>query len=757
MGANQSMEQELGMDKHGGGNPTSPSSQALSRLVNGVERAESAHEDSPCLGLEDKHGVKDEQGVKGDNGGEDNDVEEDNGDKDEDDDIEDDNGSEEGRSLNVGPDFSIVQSQSRRYSPSNGPSSNEGVKGGRDVEDASSTAQGYNKGGPCLPAQGITEQAASKEAQPRAKKTAEGNSSCTQCLSSSFSLPEKVSDFSQNNMDSSPSPPSLHLIRIKRSHHSAFTRIPKPDIIKALQGRPAIDFDGGLKRPLTMDAAAEWAQKRGRKEDSTSGEALPPAKKPKVDIKIDTPDAEVNDEEEQEGNWDYDSEPDRFVQDETPPSSDDSSAGDTQVSATPVAAARDGPTKTLKKKVKGSSTKTKEEKKKQHAMVDRYNTLARSSKYKALHRAVLSTVKSPSEKAAIAQAALVNWEDMMAEGVSKDNDPETMKSHLAKAKRPDFKTKSKKPIQNIEHSYQNTNNTSLTSSSEATGVEAERRRDDSIISDIDETQCVQQKTVAEGHKFEYALYIANNTQSLARSDIRENATQLPESFTDREQANAKLLELTRYENFEGDIDAVTRRNIFEYTPLKLLKAELTLTTGEERVFWVDRHLVDLQKLTKRQQRSKKWSAKRPALPHFIVECEFMTRSISETPQQPSSDDNVDGDITMSDEVVGVETGDLELERLPLATFTDRTLANDHAGMLFLRHSAIREEIRGPLDDFWWVNNPVAVHREAEKKIGKRDGLYAAELYTMDMNTRLGFDWIRVAVYAVDDVTGPLNI
>lgn len=28
---------------------------------------------------------------------------------------------------------------------------------------------------------------------------------------------------------------------------------------------------------------------------------------------------------------------------------------------------------------------------------------------------------------------------------------------------------------------------------------------------------------------------------------------------------------------------------------------------------------------------------------------------------------------------------------------------------------------------------------------------------MDMNTRLGFDWMRVAVYAVDDVTGPLNI
>lgn len=237
----------------------------------------------------------------------------------------------------------------------------------------------------------------------------------------------------------------------------------------------------------------------------------------------------------------------------------------------------------------------------------------------------------------------------------------------------------------------------------------------------------KEESVTGEHKFEYPMYVAHNTQGISQSyDLRDHAVPHPETFTSREQANAKLLELTKYENFDG----VTRKDVFEYTPLKLLKAKLTLSSGEQRVLWVDRHLVDLRNLTKREQSSRKWSTKRPAFPHFIVECEFMTRSTSEELQQvpkqvgptsdTDSDDSDDSDdeggtnngIQISEEQVGDYTGDLELERLPLTTFTDRQLANDHAGLLFLRHSAVREEIRTPLDDFWWTNNAIPAHKEA---------------------------------------------
>ncbi|KAI1374935.1 hypothetical protein F4677DRAFT_446842 [Hypoxylon crocopeplum] len=266
------------------------------------------------------------------------------------------------------------------------------------------------------------------------------------------------------------------------------------------------------------------------------------------------------------------------------------------------------------------------------------------------------------------------------------------------------------------------------------------------------------------HSWEYVLYCKSNTQTHPLNQgIPNHTTQLPGSYVKRAEANAKLDETTSYDHFDGGMAAVSRRHAYEHTPYKLLKVELTLSTGEERVLWVERRLVNLAKdLTQKERSLKKWSAPRPKLPHYIVECEFMTQGTTETPQQQLSEDddaNDDGDAAglINHGVVGAYTGDIKLERLPLVTFTERGLANDHAGALFLRHSAVSEAIRGPLDDFWWANNAVPIHREAEKAAKAPDARYVAELYTYDMRTRLGFDSIRVAVYTVDDVLGPLNI
>ncbi|KAI1644779.1 uncharacterized protein F4817DRAFT_345706 [Daldinia loculata] len=250
------------------------------------------------------------------------------------------------------------------------------------------------------------------------------------------------------------------------------------------------------------------------------------------------------------------------------------------------------------------------------------------------------------------------------------------------------------------------------------------------------------------HKWEYVLF--------SRTNIQNDPQQLDGSFVDREQANAKLDEITRRDNSEDGIAAVTRRLVYEYTPCKLLKVKRTLTNGEERVLWVERRCVDLQHdLTKSKRALKKWSANRPKLPLYIVECEFMTRMTAETPQQVpgESDESIPA---MVHEQIGALSGEIELYRLPLAPFTERDLANEHAGTLFLEHSRVREEIRWPVDDYWWEEHAVAIHMEAEKVARMPGALYVAEMYTHDMNTRLGFDMIRVGVYAVDDVNGPMN-
>ncbi|KAI0850915.1 hypothetical protein F5Y00DRAFT_268006 [Daldinia vernicosa] len=284
-------------------------------------------------------------------------------------------------------------------------------------------------------------------------------------------------------------------------------------------------------------------------------------------------------------------------------------------------------------------------------------------------------------------------------------------------------------------------------------VVADKAAGPAPITSKDKRGCVSTKAELDGrgpylYKWEYVLFSTTN-----------DPPELPGTFVNREQANAKLAEIMHHDDTKGGMAALTRSVVYEYTPSKLLKVTRTLTNGEERVLWVERRLVNLQHdLTKKERALKKWSANRPKLPLYIVECEFMTRTTTETPQQVLGEESDDGSIpaVLPHEQVGAFSGEIELYRLPLVIFTERELANEHARTLFLEHSRIKEEIRRPIDDYWWAQHAVVIHEEADKAARMPDALYVAEMYTHDMNTRLGFDMIRVAVHAVDDVNGPLN-
>ncbi|KAI6092520.1 hypothetical protein F4821DRAFT_278800 [Hypoxylon rubiginosum] len=435
------------------------------------------------------------------------------------------------------------------------------------------------------------------------------------------------------------------------------------------------------------------------------------------------------------------------------------------------------PTKATKKEVKKEAKKeTKEEKparefdprflasdgdntssENERAMTDRLGTMSRATSFESLNQAI-DEYLDDAMKAILKAKASQLFTDKMVERIKDDKNTAGMKTYMRESHQgPKFTfSECKNPHNTIQH------------------TPANRHRS---LSHRLETRTMDR--TEEPYKFVYTIMSTPNVEILSADQIINHAVRLPQYFATREKANARLDQITQYDKFEGGMAAVSRRLVYEDTPLRLLKVELTLNTGEERVLWVERCLVNLDRdLTKNQRALKKWSATRPKLPHYIVECEFMTRKTTETPLQlqylsleedEESEEGEEGEaivtepsskasqnLTAATAATGY-SGDIELNRLPLVTFTDRTLANEHAGDLFLEHSAVSREIRGPLDDFWWANNAVPLHRDAEAAAREEDALYVAELDTRGMVARLGFDWIRVAVYKVDDVRGPLNI
>ncbi|CAJ2509800.1 Uu.00g057000.m01.CDS01 [Anthostomella pinea] len=258
--------------------------------------------------------------------------------------------------------------------------------------------------------------------------------------------------------------------------------------------------------------------------------------------------------------------------------------------------------------------------------------------------------------------------------------------------------------------------------------------------------------VKSGYKWKYVLHCPETPNDLATSDnVTNEAIKPPETFVDRGEANKRLEELTSYEEL-GGIDAVASKKATLAGLFKLLNVEVTTSSGERLLYWVGREFVDLLRdLEKKERRRKMWSPPRPALRHYIVTSETVTHVATEEPQPGLG---LEGERP----VAGCFTGEVQFEKnQPLATFTQRSLANSHASKLFLQCGTVDEEFHNTLDLWWWEHTVHPLHRAAAEAAARPGGLYEATLDTGGMRTRLGFDKLAVTVHEVDDVTGPLNV
>ncbi|KAI1143731.1 hypothetical protein F5Y05DRAFT_417973 [Hypoxylon sp. FL0543] len=692
-----------------------------------------------------------------------------------------------------------------------------------ELQDAVTITRGQGAGGPCLVLQRPIEQAAAEDAQPQAQKGTWSKPSRTQSPTSGCSTHEQISNFQNNNFADLP---SLHLLRSKQPHYPTTTR---SAIITTLQKRLGINFDLH-KKPLDTimppkekaprkRAGARPAKKRKRSpspdsdtDSSSSDDVSGPSTTAKATGKAAGLSGKTT------SSFKYGKAAGATTPGKPAGSSKSGKAAGAIAPGKATGSSVSGKAANSsdsdvdeevfneiidevagKPKMAGKKRKPKDKASQERCNVrDRLATQSIKEAFFAMMVSLNEHMGDHKElQSEITSRAVVIWMERMDKYMTAKPGPQIREfyeeTNLPKAEKilDPFSDEWEEPTKDKKQSKGKGKGGNKAKGGDKAKGKAKESAPKTPTSQKGSKNCPEARTFAtepllelekgeesfddcveRRYKWAYLLYtVAKNEKTNSpRVDLEDHATLLPEYFVDREAANAKLLEITNYDQFDGGIAAVTRRHVYEHTPLKLLKAELTLATGEERVFWVEKHLVDLQKdLTKRERSLKKWSARRPALPHYIVECEFMNRKTTETPQRPAEESREkngdgngdDGAGAASAEVVGAFSGEIELDRLPLTTYTDRGLANERAGELFLRHSAVDQAIRGPLDDFWWHNNAVPVHREAERAVAAAgapdDALYAAEMCTLDMNTRLGFDWIRVGVCMVDDLVGPLNI
>ncbi|KAI1191203.1 hypothetical protein F5B17DRAFT_350898 [Nemania serpens] len=130
--------------------------------------------------------------------------------------------------------------------------------------------------------------------------------------------------------------------------------------------------------------------------------------------------------------------------------------------------------------------------------------------------------------------------------------------------------------------------------------------------------------------------------------------------------------------------------------------------------------------------------------------EFITRSDDDDVDE-EMDLDLDGGMGSS----GVDVG-VRIEKLPLATFTIREMANEHAGTTFLEQTKVDARFAQPSDVHWWRCNAMPEHRRAVAASRGPDGLYEVAMEAYSMSDRLGWNQIVVHVHKVDDVNGPVN-
>ncbi|KAI1351597.1 hypothetical protein F5Y01DRAFT_314566 [Xylaria sp. FL0043] len=260
-------------------------------------------------------------------------------------------------------------------------------------------------------------------------------------------------------------------------------------------------------------------------------------------------------------------------------------------------------------------------------------------------------------------------------------------------------------------------------------------------------------------KWMYTIKDIDNADIILDEDDKEHRAMTVKSFADREKAN-KWLDKSTSPEAVGGLEAIVSRTLTVEGPERLLKVDINMANGEHHVLWVERSMVELKKLDNKRREQEQWKpTPRQKLPHYVVTCDLFKydTSLVRRSNDAGGDDDMMGfsgqDVGLGSYGVDVE---LQIEKLPPATFTVRELANEYAGKLFLEKSKVDRRFAEPSDVYWWQHNAVPEHKTAVAAACKPDGLYEAKLEAYDMSSRLGWNQIVVLVTEVDDVAGPVN-
>lgn len=298
----------------------------------------------------------------------------------------------------------------------------------------------------------------------------------------------------------------------------------------------------------------------------------------------------------------------------------------------------------------------------------------------------------------------------------------------------------------------------------------EEEYDAKIIQQLHSRQRPRELIVPEC-KWAYTVKCIDNADLILDEEDKKKRTMTIKTFADRQKANEYLHRSTSPETL-GGIDAIVSRTSTIEGPQRLLKVDIQLSDGQHYISWVEQDMVVISELKAKMRKSKQWApGERAKFPHYAVTCDLITYETcpvtfsTEKPQAEQNDD--DDDEEENHEATGVvgKNGrlvfsgtniDTRVEKLPLATFTFREMANEFAGLLFLEKSKVGREVVTPNDVQWWERTALPEHRRAVAAARRPNGLYELAMEAHDMGSRLGWNQIMVYVHEVPDVIGPVN-
>lgn len=258
-------------------------------------------------------------------------------------------------------------------------------------------------------------------------------------------------------------------------------------------------------------------------------------------------------------------------------------------------------------------------------------------------------------------------------------------------------------------------------------------------------------------KWGYTIKYVGSADLILDDEDKAAKAMTDRSFADRARANEYLDKKTSPDAV-GGLEAVVSRKTTLEGPERLLKVDVELSNGEHHLMWVERGTVVLRDMHQEKRRQTQWQATpRPKFPHYVVSCDLLsyeTELVSRPDDEDDDgDDEMDLDAGMGSSGVSVS---VRIEKLALATFTIREMANEHAGKMFLEHTKINEQFAQPSDVYWWRCNALPEHKLALAASRGPDGLYEVAMEAGGMSARLGWDQILVHVHEVDDAHGPVN-